>query len=96
MPLILVKFQTSFHNSSHDLFHTSYSIPLLPSSNSVAHLWRFPVIPSEIMVENRHEPEMYVDLEALPEYEATKDIFQKAGWEPFFKKFDGYDDSITL
>jgi hypothetical protein len=48
------------------------------------------------MVENRHEPETYADLEALPEYEATRDIFQKAGWEPFFKKFDGYDDSITL
>jgi hypothetical protein len=54
------------------------------------------VIPSEIMVENRHEMETYADLEALPKYEATRDIFQKAGWEPFFKKFDGYDDSITL
>jgi hypothetical protein len=48
------------------------------------------------MVANRHEPETFADLEALPEYEATKHIFQKAGWEPFFKKFDGYDDSITL
>jgi hypothetical protein len=54
------------------------------------------VIPSEIMVANRHEPETFADLEALPEYEATKHIFQKARWEPFFKKFDGYDDSITL
>jgi hypothetical protein len=33
------------------------------------------------MVVNRHEPETYADLEALPEYEATKHIFQKAGWE---------------
>jgi hypothetical protein len=48
------------------------------------------------MVENRHEPETYVDLEVLPEYEATRDIFKKAGWEPFLKKFDGYNDAITL
>jgi hypothetical protein len=48
------------------------------------------------MVVNHHEPETYADLEALPEYAATKHIFQKAGWEPFFKKFDGYDDKITL
>ena len=48
------------------------------------------------MVVNCHEPKTYADLEALPEYEATKHIFQKAGWEPFFKKFDGYDDQITL
>jgi hypothetical protein len=48
------------------------------------------------MVVNHHEPETYADLEALPEYEATKHIFQKAGWELFFKKFDGYDDKITL
>ena len=48
------------------------------------------------MVENCHESETYADLEALPEYEATRDIFQKAGWEPFLKKFDGYNDSITL
>ena len=94
--LILMTFQTSFYNSSHDLFHTSYYIPLFPSSNSATHLWIFPVILSGIMVVNRHEPETYADLEALPKYEATKHIFQKAGWEPFFKKFDGYDDSITL
>ena len=74
------------------LLHTSYSIPLLPSSNSVLHLWTFLVILSGIMVANHHKPETYADLEALPEYEATKHIFQKAGWEPFFKKFDGYDD----
>ena len=48
------------------------------------------------MVENRHEPKTYADLEALPEYEASKHIFQKATWEPFFNKFDGYDDTITL
>jgi hypothetical protein len=48
------------------------------------------------MVENRHEPETYADLEALPEYEATRDIFKKVGWEPFLKKFDGYNDAITL
>jgi hypothetical protein len=48
------------------------------------------------MVENRHEPETYADLEALPEYEATRDIFKKAGWEPFLRKFDGYNDAITL
>jgi len=48
------------------------------------------------MVVNRHEPETYVDLEALLEYEATKYIFQKVGWESFLKKFDGYDDMITL
>jgi hypothetical protein len=48
------------------------------------------------MVENRHEPETYADLEALPKYEATKDIFKQAGWEPFLKKFDGYNDAITL
>jgi hypothetical protein len=48
------------------------------------------------MVANRHEPETYADLEALPEYEATRDIFKKAGWEPFLKKFDGYNDAITL
>ena len=47
-------------------------------------------------MENRHEPETYADLEALPEYEATRDIFKKAGWEPFLKKFDGYNDAITL
>jgi hypothetical protein len=54
------------------------------------------VISSEIMVANRHEPETFADLEALPEYEATKHIFQKARWEPFFEKFNGYDDSIML
>jgi hypothetical protein len=48
------------------------------------------------MVANRHEPETYADLEALPEYEATRDIFKQAGWEPFLKKFDGYNDAITL
>jgi hypothetical protein len=48
------------------------------------------------MVENRHEPETYTYLEALPEYEATRDIFKQAGWEPFLKKFDGYNDAITL
>jgi hypothetical protein len=48
------------------------------------------------MVVNRHEPETYADLEALPMYEATKHIFQKVGLESFFKKFDGYDDTITL
>ena len=48
------------------------------------------------MVVNRHETKNYADLEALPEYEATKHIFQKAGWELFFKKFDGYDDMVTL
>jgi hypothetical protein len=48
------------------------------------------------MVANRQEPETYADLETLPEYEATKHIFQKVGWEPFFKKFDRHDDTITL
>jgi hypothetical protein len=48
------------------------------------------------MVANRHEPETYADLEALPEYGATRDIFKQAGWEPFLKKFDGYNDAITL
>jgi hypothetical protein len=48
------------------------------------------------MVENHHEPETYADLEALLEYEATRDIFKQAGWEPFLKKFDGYNDAITL
>jgi hypothetical protein len=48
------------------------------------------------MVANRHEPETYADLEALPEYGATRDIFKRAGWEPFLKKFDGYNDAITL
>ena len=48
------------------------------------------------MVENRHEPETYADLEALPKYAVTKYIFQKVGWEPFFKTFYGYDDKITL
>jgi len=48
------------------------------------------------MVANRHEPETYADLEALPEYKATKEIFKQAGWEPFLKKFNGYNDAITL
>ena len=48
------------------------------------------------MVANRHEPETYADLEALPEYEETRDIFKQAGWEPFLKKFNGYNDAITL
>ena len=48
------------------------------------------------MVANRNEPETYADLEALPEYEATRDFFKQAGWEPFLKKFDGYNDAITL
>jgi hypothetical protein len=48
------------------------------------------------MVENRHEPETYADLEALSEYEASRDIFKQAGWEPFLKNFDGYNDAITL
>jgi hypothetical protein len=48
------------------------------------------------MVANRHEPETYVDLEALPEHKATKEIFKRAGWEPFLRKFNGYNDAITL
>jgi hypothetical protein len=53
-------------------------------------------MPRRAMVANRHEPETYADLEALPEYGATKDIFKQAGWEPFLRKFDGYNDAITL
>jgi hypothetical protein len=53
-------------------------------------------MPRRAMVANRHKPETYVDLEALPEYGATRDIFKQAGWEPFMKKFDGYNDAITL
>jgi hypothetical protein len=53
-------------------------------------------MPRRAMVANRHEPETYADLEALPEYGATRDIFKQAGWEPFLKKFDGYNDAITL
>jgi hypothetical protein len=48
------------------------------------------------MVANRHELETYANLEALPEYGATRDIFKRAGWEPFMKKFDGFNDAITL
>ena len=48
------------------------------------------------MVVNSHKRETYAYLEALPEYTVTKHIFQKVGWESFFKKFDGYDDKITL
>jgi hypothetical protein len=48
------------------------------------------------MVATHHEPETYADLEALPEYEATRDILKQAEWEPFLKKFDGYNDAITL
>jgi hypothetical protein len=53
-------------------------------------------MPRRAMVANRHEPETYADLEALPEYRATRDIFKRAGWEPFLKKFDGFNDAITL
>jgi hypothetical protein len=53
-------------------------------------------MPRRAMVANHHEPETYADLEALPEYGATRDIFKQAGWEPFLKKFDGYNDAITL
>ena len=53
-------------------------------------------MPRRAMVANRHELETYADLESLPEYGATRDIFKKAGWEPFLKKFDGYNDAITL
>jgi hypothetical protein len=53
-------------------------------------------MPKGAMVANRHEPETYADLEALPEYKATKEIFKQAGWEPFLKKFNGYNDAITL
>jgi hypothetical protein len=53
-------------------------------------------MPRSAMVANRHEPETYADLEALPEYKATREIFKQAGWEPFLKKFNGYDDAITL
>jgi hypothetical protein len=48
------------------------------------------------MAANRHEPETYANLEALLEYEATRGIFKKAGWKPFLRKFDGYNDAITL
>jgi hypothetical protein len=48
------------------------------------------------MVANRHEPETYADLETLSEYGATRDIFKQAGWEPFLKNFDGYNNGITL
>jgi hypothetical protein len=67
-----------------------------PRPNFAAHPYTSAVISSVTMVENRHEPETYADLEALPEYEATRDIFKQAGWEPFLKKFDGYNDAITL
>jgi hypothetical protein len=53
-------------------------------------------MPKRAMVANRHEPETYADLETLPEYKATKEIFKQAGWEPFLKKFNGYNDAITL
>jgi hypothetical protein len=53
-------------------------------------------MPKGAMVANRHEPETYADLEALPEYKATKEIFNQAGWEPFLRKFNGYNDAITL
>jgi hypothetical protein len=53
-------------------------------------------MPKGAMVANRHEPETYVDLEALPKYKATKEIFKQAGWEPFLRKFNGYNDAITL
>jgi hypothetical protein len=53
-------------------------------------------MPRRAMVANHHEPETYADLEALPEYGETRDIFKQAGWEPFLKKFDGYNDAITL
>jgi hypothetical protein len=53
-------------------------------------------MPRRAMVENRHEPKTYTDLEALPKYGATRDIFKQAGWEPFLKKFNGYNDAITL
>jgi hypothetical protein len=53
-------------------------------------------MPRRAMVANRHEPETYADLEALPEYKATREIFKQAGWEPFLKKFDGFNDAITL
>jgi hypothetical protein len=53
-------------------------------------------MPKGAMVANRHEPETYADLEALPEYKATKEIFKQAGWEPFLRKFNGYNDAITL
>jgi hypothetical protein len=48
------------------------------------------------MVANRHEPETYADLETLPEYKATKEILKRAGWEPFLRKFNGYNDAVTL
>jgi hypothetical protein len=67
-----------------------------PHPNFVAHPYTFPVISSGTMVANRHEPKTYVDLEALLEYEATRDIFKRAGWDPFLRKFDGYNDAITL
>jgi hypothetical protein len=53
-------------------------------------------MPKGAMVANRHELETYADLEALPEYKAMKEIFKQAGWEPFLKKFNGYNDAITL
>jgi hypothetical protein len=53
-------------------------------------------MPRRAMVTNRHELETYADLEALPEYKATREIFKQAGWEPFLKKFDGFNDAITL
>jgi hypothetical protein len=53
-------------------------------------------MPRRATVTNHHEPETYADLEALPEYRATRDIFKRAGWEPFLKKFDGFNHAITL
>jgi hypothetical protein len=53
-------------------------------------------MPKGTMVANRHEPETYADLETLPEYKATKEILKRAGWEPFLRKFNGYNDAITL
>jgi hypothetical protein len=53
-------------------------------------------MPRRAMVANLHEPETYADLEALPKYGATRDIFKQAGWEPFLKTFDGYNNAITL
>ena len=45
---------------------------------------------------NRLEPESYQDLFQIPEFQECREIFFRAGWNPFLHLLQGYDEEISL
>ena len=45
---------------------------------------------------NHFEPEIYQDLFQLPEFRECREVFFRAGWNPFLQLLQGYDEEISL